>query len=544
MMRALWALPGSGPILAGLAPFISVLTAILLWHTSAAVATYDPSRPHTVENFDPAEADPQGGVTCLGPLPPWPLPVYPGFNPNTFSLQELCNKPQYGGKGPGRHLGGWCMWNRHPQSPGVWGVDRGVGALANAELASRTRLLLYCRQRCFCDFEVEDRSHQPYRTARDYEVVSLPRWNFEIINVHVPSIDGLEPASRDAKPVYRLGTRIRDQEEIHVFGQRLKSRWASINSVNDITCEGNLPEWPRMPSFDSPNPPTLQQLCAVQLSGGNTSANFGGYCHPDGTGKGRVWFTDEMTPRIEYTWENSVLSAAFRRYCWSQCRCTNLPELEKDKSKPWFILDGVGVATRADNGVDFIVRGELGSKAQPVYSMVPSSGSSSDGSCQTREGQSCNATWPVDVLGPVPRAPPAAYAGSVHDTDLSTAEGTWTPPSGLPTCGSACQNNKACRGPDPTSKCRCMAVGEPVARANGLDPVFPSALCLVFSQALASSLAKVGKGSPKRRAVDDVKGQVWGCACNNTYISLACCESDTDVVHETSVMKLGRLHNV
>ncbi|KAI9681394.1 MAG: hypothetical protein M1817_002677 [Caeruleum heppii] len=76
-----------------------------------ALAIYDPLEPHLTENFDPAEASPAGVIFCSGPLPPWKLPRFPewDWDPNTFTLQELCAKPQYGGKAPGQHLGAFCM---------------------------------------------------------------------------------------------------------------------------------------------------------------------------------------------------------------------------------------------------------------------------------------------------------------------------------------------------------------------------------------------------------------------------------------------------
>jgi len=53
---------------------------------------------------------------------------------------------------------------------------------------------------------------------------------------------------------------------------------------------------------------TNQQLYAVQLNGSLLGANAGGYCHrsdaldPTGTFPVQtVWFSDEMTPRLDWT---------------------------------------------------------------------------------------------------------------------------------------------------------------------------------------------------------------------------------------------------
>ena len=59
------------------------------------------------DNFDPAEADPTGNITCLGDSYDLELPTQAHWNPNTVSMQSLCAKTQYGGGPPGQNIAGW-----------------------------------------------------------------------------------------------------------------------------------------------------------------------------------------------------------------------------------------------------------------------------------------------------------------------------------------------------------------------------------------------------------------------------------------------------
>ena len=56
------------------------------------------------ENFDPAEADPTGNITCLGDSYDLELPTQAHWNPNTVSMQSLCAKTHYGVDRLGRTL--------------------------------------------------------------------------------------------------------------------------------------------------------------------------------------------------------------------------------------------------------------------------------------------------------------------------------------------------------------------------------------------------------------------------------------------------------
>ncbi|KAI9672948.1 MAG: hypothetical protein M1817_003112 [Caeruleum heppii] len=166
-----------------------------------------------------------------------------------------------------------------------------------------------------------------------------------------------------------------------------------------------------------------------------------------------------------------------------------------------------------------------------------------EGSSATRLGQ-----W--KLLGPEPTLPPSIEVEStaLNATDPSADLSPMKPSLalGLPTCGSTCQSNIACRRDGAPSSCRCLAVGEAVARAVGSDPVFPAAMCLVFSQALVSQLAGVGKGLRARadEGIGISEEDDIGCVCNRTYVSRACCESETGLVYENQEKRLGRLEEL
>ena len=72
----------------------------------------------------------------------------------------------------------------------------------------------------------------------------------------------------------------------------------------------------------------------------NRYANAGGYCHREnvnGVQQSVVWFSDEMTPRYEWTWPGGLwfASAAIRFYCWRRCVCSNNPTVDKSTSPIW-----------------------------------------------------------------------------------------------------------------------------------------------------------------------------------------------------------------
>lgn len=115
----------------------------------------------------------------------------------------------------------------------------------------------------------------------------------------------------------------------------------------------------------------------------------------------------------------------------------------------------------------------------------------------------CEMPWPTDILGPVPaevmkialRGQPAAIGS---EPNAPTADPNRS-------CGNGCLSNNDC-GTD--CLCRIPSIFE--AKALGVDPVAPRALCLDVASIFGRSL--------------ESQGQI-GCLCNATYIAPECCHS-------------------
>ncbi|KAI9680489.1 MAG: hypothetical protein M1817_003929 [Caeruleum heppii] len=506
-------------------------------------ATYDPSRPHSQENFDPIEADPQGHITCLGPLPAWALPKINGWDPNTATLQEICAKPQYGGKARWQHIGGYCpkfdldntpLDDDEPEERPL-AFDRDPRAQASVFLSN-------------------PRTVQPFMTPWLYETKTVPSRNTYEIKIDRPDdFSMLASRHRGTSDEPVLSTELWIRPELMYHATIGRWEYVSIDEGNRIECEGPFPTWPLPAPFEAENFESLQGLCAVQLSGGETDANAGGYCHRNSDGSERdVAFSDEMTPRLDWTWDNLRMSAAIRFHCWLHCRCRSDSQ---PKSRPlsasWQLLAKSSIVQLPDGSINLDHNDPAGTSAMiPILSSGSGSeGTSPPGTCGADGKQFCPMAWPTQLLGPKPIGPVFG---------AKTLEPAASPPPTLPsaltplTCGAQCTSNEECdRTPGAQDPCRCIAVGEPLARGLGLDPVFPSALCLVMSQTLVQSLGKYGRGK-RRRARGLIKAQrddptVWGCVCNATYVSTVCCEpgntdeGDDGMVWEEPEMKLGIL---
>ena len=321
-------------------------------------AIFDPLNPGDEENFDPAEADPEGNITCPddGDLRYLRLPIIEGrlgqphFDPATFTLQQLCAKPQYGGRGPYQHLGGFCVGDTRD-----WGrtvaFDHSPRARSSLALAS-TRLALYCQTRCYCnnpDATPSNRlgnlitrtnspyppfSHSTYRLdkaqfllgeeshelgRRLIRVKGRDQLNMQKERVRI--LTGQLPLPGPDEPEYGLNYRWPRTHAIY------------LHSSNDIQCFGDLPEWPLpIPAgweslMAEQGTLTLQKLCSASLLRGNrlhflflwfncgdaenpsSYFNAGGYCHQDQSSRRKdVFFSDEMTPHPTLRWDNFLVS--------------------------------------------------------------------------------------------------------------------------------------------------------------------------------------------------------------------------------------------
>ncbi len=270
--------------------FSNLLVPLLLSSFPLHILATPPSQyyPYNPDNLFPLFADPTHNVSCVGMADELgeELPIRNGFDPNAISMNDLCVKPQYGGGRPGRHLGAYCQ----PYDPVPVGVPhRAVyGKVAfdpnpsafTAKWLRNPRLLLHCRSRCFCNYNVlyADRERQPKEVPAEYRT-EVRRGNAYRIEIDV--IDDHENAAVDITAILdhwtadhiarRITSVIDGTSEVApvVVGMDLPPMPISISRANLIECDGDLPDWPLPEPFSRSDFTDLKHLCAVQLAGGN-----------------------------------------------------------------------------------------------------------------------------------------------------------------------------------------------------------------------------------------------------------------------------------
>ena len=243
---------------------------------SWASPTYDPDNPPQFENFDPAEADPEANITCIGDSYNLELPTKANFNQNEVTIKKLKNKQQSGGGPAGQHAGGWCSFKPYPRTilhsrfEGSVAFDLSPGAQVNKQLAT-PRVLLGCFYRCFCNYGLHDTSVQPKSTKANHNTTSQSTYQVKIDVVD----DFITPKDQHMGTLGSVDVRntfvsMFNQVEAQLEQtQYLASLRVSIDPENYITCRGNLPTFNIPAPYQTSDFSSLQELCAVQMSGGN-----------------------------------------------------------------------------------------------------------------------------------------------------------------------------------------------------------------------------------------------------------------------------------
>ncbi|KAI9675033.1 MAG: hypothetical protein M1817_001439 [Caeruleum heppii] len=533
--------------------------------------------PYHQENFDPALALPEFGVSCVGQVADLQetLPPGVGWDPNTVSMQSLCVKPQYGGGPEYQHLGAYCysvrdgltsafFANGFNDAYGVIAFDKSPQAHA-ATWLQNPRILFQCRMRCFCDrlVPLEDRSVQPPGLSWFYRTGIGP-----LRNAYQFAIDDLDDyvAPTASHIITTQGPRLYTEiitgtSEVAHRNQRVMVPHEKITMVrqNTIDCQGPLPDWSLPGSTQRTDYIGLKELCAVQLSGGRPAANAGGYCHRNPPGSRNpnpeVWFSDAFTPRVEWTWDNFLASAAIRFHCRRYCRCSLAdPGLPGNRTQPlWQFLAGWQLVQKR-NGATQLQR--TGHDQSVMEVLPPQSGAGpSAGGCGPDGKQFCPTPWPKDLLGPIPRVPPGSNftVSPVFRTDASESDVIGTPDptfsdsatspnvafndsqtlDALGTCGGRCTNVKDCGPGDSDTACTCRIPNWVEIIKAGLDPVFPLAICFTVAKQMAAA--------HHSRDIGNVSMESAPCPCNATYISHGCCSSSDGMIWEDEGQKLGRL---
>ena len=232
-----------------------------------------------------------------------------------------------------------------------------------------------------------------------------------------------------------------------------------------------------------------------------------------------VWFSDEFTPRLEWTWGNNFFAAAaIRFYCWQRCACRKNPS-KLDPVKPlflnpiWNIISSQNLAQHGDGSLTLESTGSQQSEMQILPAQTPGNRLSRGwqaGTCGPDKMQFCQKPWPTEILGPLRnmQSPPNA---TLIVKDPSSDNFT--------KCGKFCDSTSDCGPSGSQDTCLCALPSPEDARKLNLDPVGRKTICLALALAVTGI-----SGRDLPQYLDD-RGSPYQCACNSTYISSDCCGS-------------------
>ncbi|KAL8731382.1 MAG: hypothetical protein Q9166_003474 [cf. Caloplaca sp. 2 TL-2023] len=252
-------------------------------------------------------------------------------------------------------------------------------------------------------------------------------------------------------------------------------------------------------------------------------ANAGGYCHtgidPSTSELTRiVWFSDEFTPRHEWTWSGNFLaSIAIRTYCWRRCACNIRPTKANVTTSifglsVWPLLGDIYVAEHPNGSMTL---GNLNTQtsqmqilpAQPPVNRLGGTAPAA-GTCGIDGKQFCEIPWPVEILGPdIPRAP---------SNVTQVVKPPPRPPSdNLTECGRYCSKPQDCSpAVDDGNGCFCGIPSPEDSRILSLDPVAPVPVCLVLAHLLGGGLSGRDIDTTQTRYLDQ-SGEPYLWPCNS-----------------------------
>ena len=299
-------------------------------------------------------------------------------------------------------------------------------------------------------------------------------------------------------------------------------------------------------NFNTPRATRLQwkkvQLPNILV---NRYANAGGYCHRSDTPNGpsnKIWFSDDQTPRLEWTWVggNFFASASIRYICWRQCACKNVKPTRDNTTTPlWAFVHGHELTQRPNGAI--VIQQEIGpvpTDSQRETQVLPPQNSrgSPSGTCGSSRDEFCPQAWPSGSYGEVPHVPP-------DTTDIVKMAPSSDDKS---VCGNNCDGPANCSSSDTEFGCSCAFPSVDDSRTLGLDPVVPVAVCLAL---FASNFndkpfggkraLKVGDGithelsskhDSKKGLYVNREGIPHTCRCNATFLADECCASKDGIV--------------
>ncbi|KAI9893257.1 MAG: hypothetical protein M1814_000385 [Vezdaea aestivalis] len=436
---------------------------------------------------------------------------------------------------------------------------------------TNARLYLYCRDRCYCNATVGIKQERQgdrvtgvrIRTSKprgypeeDAVLTELPGWYSDELTLDV------RHHPEDIR--YSLGSSPAKYYTAFTWGET--TRHANLKSENLIRCENSsFPDFPFPPPYDEEPPSsqrsrangfeTVQQLCAVALSGGNPGANAGGYCHRSGDArsKTRVAFLDDMTPRVEWTFGgNTRFSFQLRYFCARHCWCASGTQGDREIDPTWGVA-GFVLAKGVNGGLVLKRDAAKESGEQTNKDLYPIAPGAWDGdqpkTCVVDEVDYCKIEpWPTHILGPKPRMTPPNYEPPGSKDHGPGRNSPLRPPSSrskIAMCGQQCSGpaRSSCAGyEDSPTGCRCVLPSYDMAHMMGIDPIAPTALC-IDTDSLVGQLNDILNGPTKsglRLGASKLFGKrdeqrmfQWLCPCNSTYASQGCCDSESGLVWES-----------
>jgi hypothetical protein len=262
-----------------------------------------------------------------------------------------------------------------------------------------------------------------------------------------------------------------------------------------------------------------------------------------------------MTPRIEWTWNsNFVFAARVRFFCWQNCWCSNYPNAKQKDLNRWFLSDTAYVFRAPDGSLQVTLQD---AKGRLKNARVSRSGIVQDGRTFTSTTTSAS-----------------SVAGQQFDaTDIQLLSSEADPLA--QTCGGSCSGPAGifCSGGNTDGGCRCVVSKfDQVQQYRGLDGAFASAVCQVVPWlGVGAELAALKKQHSRLGGRDDLRdkrnwegeevagldsdsgsGSDWSwdsdldsdlasgysgygdyiCPCNMSYISRACCDSQSGLLWE------------
>jgi hypothetical protein len=489
-----------------------------------------------------AVGDRRARLRCAGKFPSFSIPAaYSGLG--YTSLVELCAKISYGGN-PFSNVGGYCGWFL-PEPRVVFDPTLSGVLWHSKNYAAARRMALYCQTKCACALDLVPEAHL----------------NFKILEYNTPStMWALDWDNHgEWRVAYRPSTSNRPIISLLFFQESLlqNNLFITIGQVlltgysdNAIACHQRPIDTRYLPRPVIAIPyPSILSLCAASIIGGSLRGNAGGICLRTHSPSGRrtINFPDEFTyPDFDMDSVTMPYALTTALWCTHNCWCdaiTNQRQRRPSGTVEWLYDATVDFS---QGGCSWTAHSTLPTEySQTTYVLLPKegqSGSSGSGSCASgSEAEQCTNGWPnnlplpaqpaipdfkTQILLPLPQSIPATpILNSIP-----------SPPE-LAVCGTSCSSNQECLS-NGGSDCRCVVNPDmAMIRAAGLDPVAPGrSRCFSWALQLGSLIGRSvqssgeGGGGRGKKRVED-----YGllCACNQTYVSPACCASGEGLVWES-----------